>query len=159
MPNLSLQGPNYIHHQLWKFRQGVRENSRMVQPARQISEKDIADTAAYFGAVEPLVVTRDVPEDLLAAGQSIAQNGVPEAGVPACLICHGEQATLEIAVLPRLLGQNRSYLEKRLDQIAVHGGDEIYEPSPMPRLASRMTDEQREAAAAWFSAQVPLAKQ
>lgn len=158
VPNLTLQGPSYLHQQLWKFREGIRENSRMIQTARQISEKDMADAAAYFGATEPLAVTRDAPADLVASGQTIAQNGLPEAGVPACLSCHGEEQTAQIAILPRLLGQNQVYLEKRLHQFSGEGGDEIYALNPMPRIASRMTEEQRRAAAAWFSAQVPLAK-
>ncbi len=157
-PNLTLQYPHYIQQQLWKFREDIRPNSQMGQTARQISEADIANVAAYFGGQEPLAVTREVDPQLVASGRSIAQDGLPGADVPACLTCHGERLTSAINIVPRLLGQNRAYLEKRLDQFAGDTGNDIYALSPMPRIASRMSEEQREAVAAWFSAQAPLAK-
>ncbi len=158
VPNLTLQNPQYLHQQLWKFREDIRPNSRMSQTTKQISEEDMANAAAYFGAAEPITVTREVDPDLVAAGEDIAQNGIPDEDVPACLSCHGAQPTSEIAIIPRLLGQNRAYLQKRLDQFAGLTGEDIYDLSPMPRIATRMTGEQREAVAAWFSAQLPLAK-
>lgn len=159
VPNLTLQAPHYIHQQLWKFREDIRPDSRMGQTARQISEEEIASAAAYFGALEPVAVGREVDPDLVAAGEAIARNGVRAAGVPACLSCHGPEPTARLEILPRLLGQNRVYLEERLDQFAGDTGDDLYALSPMHRIASRLSAGQRAEVAAWFSAQDPLAKE
>ncbi len=157
-PNLSLQSPHYLHQQLWKFREDIRPNSQMGQTAKQISPEEIANAAAYFGTLMPVAVARDVDADLVSAGQSIARNGIPESGVPACLTCHGAEPTAAMNILPRLLGQNRVYLQERLDQFAGDTGDGLYGLSPMHRIASRMTGQERAEVAAWFSAQEPLAK-
>lgn len=157
-PNLSLQDSHYLHQQLWKFRQDIRPNSQMGQTAKQISPEEIANVAAYFGNQMPIAVARDVDAQLVSAGQSIARNGIPESDVPACLTCHGAEPTETLNILPRLLGQNRVYIEERLDQFAGQSGVDTYGLSPMHRIATRMTEEQRAEVAAWFSAQDPLAK-
>jgi len=157
-PNLTLQSPDYIHQQLWKFREDIRPSSQMGQTATKISEQDIANVAAYFGALPPVAVVRDVDAAAAQRGAAIAQNGLPDVGVPSCVTCHGSEPTQEIEILPRLNGQNYAYLKERLDQFAGERGENLYALSPMNKFASRMTDEQRDDVAAWFSTQEPLAK-
>ncbi|SPJ24983.1 c-type cytochrome [Palleronia abyssalis] len=158
VPNLTMQGPDYIHQQLVKFREDIRPNSQMGQTAKQLSMEELSNAAAYFGNLPATGVGRDIDAELAAAGSDIAQYGIEDQNVPACLTCHGPNPTEEISILPRLHGQNYVYLNERLDQFAGDSGNDLYALSPMHRIATRMTGEQREAVAAWFSVQEPLVK-
>ncbi|QFU07673.1 Cytochrome c4 precursor [Rhodobacteraceae bacterium THAF1] len=158
-PNLSLQGSDYLHQQLIAFREDIRKNSsQMRQTARQISLDDIANVAAYFGAQDPIAVSRDSEVGDANSGADIATYGLEEVGVPSCLTCHGPNPTEEIGILPRLHGQNQVYIEQRLDYFAGDSGNDVYGLSPMHRIASAMTEDQRADVAAWFAAQEPLVK-
>ncbi|WOI56542.1 c-type cytochrome [Palleronia sp. LCG004] len=158
-PNLTLQGPDYVERQLYEFRSKRRDNSRMHQAALRLEEPEINALSAFIGSLDPLV--RDAPEpvsDDVNLGAQLARRGLEEADIPACLTCHGEDTTSALSQIPRLHGQNANYLVERLAYFKnAHAGD-VTPYSPMPMIASRMTDDQLRAAAAWFADQQPLEK-
>lgn len=49
-PKLGGQYHDYIAHSLQAYRDGDRENALMASQAKQLSDQQIADLAAYFGA-------------------------------------------------------------------------------------------------------------
>ncbi|MBJ3764458.1 c-type cytochrome [Maribius pontilimi] len=158
-PNLTLQGPDYIERQLYDFRAGRRDNSRMQQTAIRLDEAQIQALSAYIGGME--IGLRQPPEPVstdLALGEQLARRGMPDQDVPSCLTCHGEANTESLSQVPRLHGQNGAYLLTRLEYFQQGDADDITDYSPMPWIAQAMSDEQLRAAAAWFAAQEPLAK-
>ncbi|SES41847.1 Cytochrome c553 [Tranquillimonas rosea] len=161
-PNLTVHTPAYIEQQLWAFRAQERMNDRMFQTATRLEAQDIADLAAYFGN-RPAQDSRmpegyDPQSEGVSRGAEIAQNGVPDAGVPACLSCHGEATTADMPIFARLHGQNPVYLEHRLETFAQTENDELYALNPMGEISKALSQEQRADVAAWFAAQDALSK-
>ena len=51
-PNLAGQPVGYLERALRAFRDGVRKNEMMSVAARTLSDQDIRDLAAYYGAIK-----------------------------------------------------------------------------------------------------------
>ena len=51
-------------------------------------------------------------------GQAIAQEGVPEKDVPACMSCHGDLGQGNADLGPRLAGQNSLYIRQQFTAYA-----------------------------------------
>ena len=58
-PNIAGNPEPYLVRQLDAFRKGERQNEMMSVVAKPLNDKDIADLAAYYAAIE---VTVKVPE-------------------------------------------------------------------------------------------------
>jgi len=52
-PNLAGQQPGYLIKQLKAFRDGTRKDPMMEPMAKNLSDKDIEDLAAYFSSLKP----------------------------------------------------------------------------------------------------------
>jgi cytochrome c553 len=57
-PHLAGQNPVYLEKALKDFRSGARRNEVMSLAAKALSDQDIRDLAAYYGAIEVVVKTR-----------------------------------------------------------------------------------------------------
>ena len=157
-PNLTVHTAAYIQQQLYSFRANHRNNARMLQVARDLDDQEMTDIAAYFGNA-PAQPSPGVVNPVQAQnGQTIAQNGLPDAGVPACLTCHSEDQTRELPLFARLQGQNVNYLRNRLDYFARDSSLPLPGLNPMHRFAVALSEDQRADVAAWFASQEPLAK-
>ena len=55
-PKLAGQNPDYLEHSLQAYRSGKRKNPIMAEQAKNLSDADIADLAAYFAAQKGLSV-------------------------------------------------------------------------------------------------------
>lgn len=110
IPRLASQHEAYLAKQLRDFKAGRREGL-MVRMVRGLPEEDIAAIAKYYAAQPvPPPAARTERHDV---GLFVHRRGNPEAGVPACKACHGEDAH-GTAQLPRLAGQNAAYLERQI---------------------------------------------
>jgi len=77
-----------------------------------VRDDDIPAIARYFAAQSaPPATARDA--ELAAVGRYIHLHGNKWSGVPACKVCHGENAH-GTPQLPRLAGQNEAYLERQI---------------------------------------------
>ena len=54
-PNIAGSPEQYLVRQLNAFRSGERKNEMMTVVAQQMSDKDVADLAAYYAAIEVTV--------------------------------------------------------------------------------------------------------
>lgn len=109
-PRLAAQHEAYLAKQLHDFRSGRREGL-MLRMVRGLSDGDIAAIARFY-ASQPLPPPAPRTE-LADVGRFIHLRGNPYASIPACKVCHGDKAH-GTAQLPRLAGQNASYLERQL---------------------------------------------
>jgi cytochrome c553 len=55
-PKLAGQHPDYLVHALKDYRSGKRKNPTMAEQAKNLSDEDIEDLAAYFSSQKGLVV-------------------------------------------------------------------------------------------------------
>lgn len=112
-PKLAGQHSNYIIKQLMDFKAGQRENPQMSPMAANLSEQDMLDLAAYYSGQNIKHGTTDPAA--LKLGQKIYRAGSIEAGVPACIACHGPTGRGNPAAsYPALGGQHADYTYAQL---------------------------------------------
>ncbi|EQD30761.1 cytochrome c, class I, partial [mine drainage metagenome] len=86
-PKLAGQGAGYIEKELHDFQSGKRANAIMQAMTASLTPAEIRSVAHYFSR-ETLSAGFANPK-LVALGQKIFRGGLPKAGVPACMACHG----------------------------------------------------------------------
>ena len=101
-PILAGQKPAYLVNQLRAFREGTRENGMMQNMAKNLSDQDINDLAAFFASVKNS-----------SAGGASEQAARGKSKAPMCFGCHGNEAK-GMGVTPRLAGQFPAYLQRQL---------------------------------------------
>ena len=150
-PRLAGQRPQYVATQLMNFSSHARDNpfSKMYMwgAAANLSHQTVHDLAAYYSTLSPRAAN-DGDKELAAAGRSIYQEGMPDANIAACVVCHGPNAE-GVRGIPRLGGLAYSYLRRRLEQWGE--GYHAAAGPPMPGIASKLSPNQIEALASYLS--------
>jgi len=142
-PNIAGQHPSYIAKQLADYRDGARVNELMTGQAANLSDEDILDLAAYYGAMAKIEGVAS--EENLTLGEQIYRGGISAAGVPACIGCHGPGGLGNpAAVYPTLSGQHAAYSADQLRYF--RSGERANDPNAMMRsISQRLTDAEIEA--------------
>src|SRR5271168_4408304 len=91
IPRLAGQQPEYLKNQLQAFVEHRRTNNIMFNVAHSLSPAMIAALAEEFRALDPRPLGGGA-KSLVATGERIFQDGVPDANVAACAACHGPDA-------------------------------------------------------------------
>jgi cytochrome c553 len=106
-PNLAGQHREVLIKQLQDFKGGQRVNAPMEILARQQSDEDILELAAYFSSLPsaPAVARGDVP--------ALVRVGAPLRNIAPCAACHG--AFDHKLGAPVLDGLPRDYLARQLE--------------------------------------------
>jgi cytochrome c553 len=150
-PRLAGQRPQYVATQLMNFSSHARDNpfSKMYMwgVAANLSHQVVHDLAAYYSTLSPRAAN-DGDKELAAAGRSIYQEGMPDANIAACVVCHGPNAE-GVRGIPRLGGLAYSYLRRRLEQWGE--GYHAAAGPPMLGIASKLSPNQIEALASYLS--------
>lgn len=119
-PRLAGQQKDYLEAQLKAFRDHKRADPHaqtyMWGMAAHLSDGLIAGIADYYSKQPPEPGEPD-NSPAAAAGRKIYTAGIPAESVPACTACHGDHAEGN-AVIPRLAGQHRDYIERQLEAFA-----------------------------------------
>jgi cytochrome c553 len=152
IPRLAGQQVEYLENQLHAFVEGRRPNPIMSNVAHVLSPSMITALAEKFRDFNPGPLG-GAPKDLIAKGQKIFQEGVPDANVAACAACHGPKA-LGYEQIPRLAGQLYPYLIKELTNWSKERGQNPAKPDTsfiMAPVAHSLTRPQVEAVAAYLS--------
>jgi len=148
-PSLAGQHATYIVNQLVAFKNGDRANVLMSAQAMALTERDMANLAVYFS--EQKAAPRAVADaTLVDSGQALYRGGDKEAGIPACMACHGPNgAGNPAAKVPALSGQYATYTSL---QLKVYAAGERKSDGPtkvMREIAESLTDKQIEAVASY----------
>jgi cytochrome c553 len=146
-PSLAGQNADYIRKQLREFVSGQRVNETMSPQAKDLSPENI-DALAVFFAEKPPRISRVTNNRVLAIGRKIFFEGSPENGLPACAICHGDDAHGS-ATLPRLAGQNARYIMGQLQDFSLRARN--VESAAMHRIAAQLDDDLFKAVADYLS--------
>jgi cytochrome c553 len=115
--------------------------------------REIAD---YFAKQRPPFAAKEVANvgaDVLARGRTLVTAGDAQKGIPACVACHGAGLTGMEPGIPGLVGLRPTYIVGQLTRWRV-GERHAAEPDCMKRIASRLSDTDITAVAAWLSRQV-----
>jgi cytochrome c553 len=152
IPRLAGQQPEYLENQLRAFIEHRRTNNIMFNVAHSLSPSMLAALAADFHALNPPPIG-GAPPQLVATGEKIFQDGMPENNIAACAACHGPDAT-GIGEIPRLAGQLYSYVIKELTNWGKERGQNPAKPDVsaiMSPVAHSLNKGQIEAVAAYVS--------
>lgn len=142
-PKLAGQHPEYLVKQLKNFKEGTRANPVMGPLAGTLSEDDVANLGAYFGAQAPKggAAKTNGPG---SEGEKIYRGGVSGKAVPACAACHAPNGAGIPVQFPRLAGQHTEYTVNQLK--AFRSGERANAPM-MKVIAAKMTDQEIAAVA------------
>ena len=152
MPRLAGQQPEYLENQLRAFIERRRTNPVMFNVAHVLSPPMVAALAAHFRDLNPKPLG-GAPKELLAAGKTIYEEGVPGADVPPCASCHGQEARGN-GPFPRLAGQLNDYILNKLTNWSKERGQDPKNPDTsaiMEPIAHNLTQSQIAAVAAYLS--------
>jgi cytochrome c553 len=148
-PSLAGQHESYIVKQLQAFKSGARQNVLMSGQAMALSDQDMADIAAWFAGQKPAAKAADPA--LVDVGQRLYRGGNKDAGVPACLACHGPDGLGNItAAWPVVAGQQANYTAAQL--AAYRSGERKTDGDTqiMRNVAARLTDDEIKAVASYI---------
>jgi|GEM_PF-259355 cytochrome c553 len=152
MPRLAGQQPEYLENQLRAFIDRRRTNPIMFNVAHVLSPAMISGLAAHFKDLNPKPLG-GAPRELVAAGKTIYEEGIPDADVPPCSSCHGADAKGN-GEFPRLAGQLYDYIIKKLVNWSNERGQDRANPDAsaiMEPIAHKLSEPQIAAVAAYLS--------
>ncbi|MDD5274062.1 MAG: c-type cytochrome [Methylovulum sp.] len=169
-PKLAQQHPAYLVKQLQAFKNGDRKDPMMSAIAMSLSDKDMADIAAYYAehriSDNPLPILNDdddaadkaatiKPEEKVAAlikqGGDLYRNGDLTREVSACIACHDPQGKgNKPAGFPLVKSQHADYLIKTLSDFK-SGARSNNPENIMHMIATKMTDDEIKAVAYYIS--------
>ena len=112
MPRLAGQQPKYLENQLRAFIERRRTNPVMFNVAHGLTADMLPALAEHLKELDPAPYG-GAPQDSLALGRTIFEQGLPESNIPACSACHGPEAKGNNEI-PRLAGQLYWYTVKAL---------------------------------------------
>ena len=119
-PRLAAQQKDYLVAQLRAFRDHTRADPHaktyMWGMAARLSDAAIDGIAEYYSTQAPVPGVPDASAEA-EAGRKIFNDGIAAQSVPACKACHGDHGEGN-AVIPRLAGQHRDYIEAQLQAFA-----------------------------------------
>ncbi len=157
IPQLAGQQPKYLENQFKAIHEHVRDDplvKKIMWPyLRDLSPVVFQGLAEHFSALHPRAHPGG-PKNLVAEGKKIFEEGIPDANIPACSACHGENAQGNDAV-PRLAGQHYRYLVDELTDwvqgFRAKDPETPENPNVMQPIASSLTKAQIAAVAAYLS--------
>jgi cytochrome c553 len=156
-PRIAGKPARYLYHQLVAFRDGTRRYPPMNYLVAYLPDSYLRDMAEHYSRLRPPFAPKEpanVDNATLARGQSLATIGDPAQGIPACVSCHGKALTGMEPGIPGLVGLRATYIAAQLTRWRV-GERQAAEPDCMKRIASRLSNADVAAVAAWLGQQEP----
>lgn len=144
-PNIAGQNAPYILAQLKAFRDGSRQDPLMSGQAMVLSDEDMADLAVYYESLQPAAQSVKDPSSV-DRGEALYRGGDSEAGVAACIACHGPTGNGNPAAkYPALRGQHADYTAKQLRDYKSGARVSDGKTRVMRDIAERLSEEDIEA--------------
>lgn len=130
-PHIGGERAGYITRQLTAFRDGTRVNEMMSVVAAPLTDRQIADLAAWFASQQATAT--------LAAD--------PSAAPETCIACHGADGIGLTEEVPNLAGESNIYIDTQLK--AFRSGKRVH--PVMSAIAADISDDEIRAAADWYA--------
>jgi cytochrome c553 len=128
VPKLSGQNADYLAAALTEYKKGERHHPTMNATAMTLSDKDIADLAAFFHQYGAATI-KPVSETLAAGASPEATELITKGG---CTACHGANFSKPILpAYPKLAGQYPDYLFTALKAYHTQGNPYFGRANPI----------------------------
>lgn len=148
-PNIAGQNANYLLSQLSAFKNGTRKDPLMTSQAMLLSDEDMRDLAVYFESLPAPAMAVADPGKVKKA-EALYRGGDSNAGVAACLACHGPSGRGNpAAVYPALQGQHATYTSKQLRDYKSEVRTSDGKTRMMRDIAARLSDDDINALASY----------
>jgi len=151
VPDLGGQDPLYIFKQLSDYKANTRASSIMNEAVKALSERDMADLAAFYAGQKPPRLPGGSAASN-AAAERLASVGDGSRLIPACDACHGDRG----AGNPGFYGMPALRAQKLQDIVveltAFRSGEranDVYRA--MRDVSKRLTDAEIAALASYYS--------
>ncbi len=152
-PRIAGKPAGYLYNQLVAFRDGTRQYPPMNYLVAYLPDAYLREIAEHFAKQRPPFAAKETPAPdaaTLSRGQAIVTAGDGSKGIPACAACHGAGLTGMEPGIPGLVGLRPTYIVAQLTRWRV-GSRHAAEPDCMKRIASRLSEPDIAAVAAWLS--------
>lgn len=154
-PRLAGKPAGYLYNQLVAFRDDRRKYAPMNYLLAYLPDEYLRRMARYYAETQ-IPFTNPAPpvvsQETLQRGRSLVMNGDPSRKVPACAACHGPSLGGREPGIPGLLGLRTDYISAQLGGWR-YGTRTALAPDCMQLVASRLTETEVAAVAAWLSSQ------
>ncbi len=151
-PRLAGQRAAYFTAAMQAYTAGKRNSGIMEPIAAGLTDGQLRQLADYYAKLDAASddETGDRDQDAIRRGAAIAQEGLPQKRIPACVDCHGPASKPINQHYPQLAGQYSRYLVLQLSlfQNQHRGGTEY--AHLMQTIARRLTSEQIQDVAAYY---------
>jgi cytochrome c553 len=154
-PRIAGKPAGYLYNQLVAFRDGERRYAPMNYLVAYLPDAYLREIAEHFARQRPAFAAKEsapIEPALLARGRTLVTAGDASKQIPACVACHGLGLTGMEPGIPGLAGLRPTYIVAQLTRWRV-GERHAMEPDCMKRVATRLTDADITAVAAWLSRQ------
>jgi cytochrome c553 len=112
VPDLRGQSWTYLQRALGEYHEGTRASGIMGPVAAALQPAEIEGLArAYSQSVAIKEKSGSATSASIGRGRAIAEQGLPQQGVPPCMVCHGGSASPQY---PRLHGLSQEYIAVQL---------------------------------------------
>ena len=156
-PRIAGKPAGYLYNQLVAFRDGTRKYPPMNYLVAYLPDPYLREIAQHFAKQRPAFGTKEATvadAAAMARGKALATVGDSAKQIPACVACHGVGLTGMEPGIPGLVGLRPVYIVAQLTRWRV-GDRHAAEPDCMKRIASRLSEVDVAAVAAWLSLQAP----
>jgi cytochrome c553 len=156
-PRIAGKPAGYLYNQLVAFRDGQRHYAPMNYLVSYLPDSYLREMAEHFAKQKPSFLAQtvvNVDPATLARGQSLVTTGDEQRNIPACVACHGAALTGMNPGIPGLIGLTPTYVAGQLTRWRV-GDRHATEPDCMKRVATRLSDADVRAIAAWLATRQP----
>jgi cytochrome c553 len=151
VPNLAGQDALYTFKQLSDYKEGTRASPIMGEAVKPLSEKDMADLAAFYASLASSPGAKGVPPEA-AAVLPLARVGDGARLMPACDACHGPRGAGDGGSygMPKLSGQKFDDMATQLTTFrSGERANDVYRA--MRDVCKHLTDAEIAGLAAYYS--------
>jgi cytochrome c553 len=144
-PNLAGQYPEVVIKQLLDYKRGWRSHALMQALAQGLSERDIADLAAYYASLPKARTAPTTYDERLPA---LVRVGDPLRNIAPCISCHG--GVDQKLGTPWIEGMPKGYLVAQL-QAFRSGARRNDSQAQMRNMVRTMTDQEIDEVASFYA--------
>jgi len=158
-PRIAGKPAGYLYNQLIAFRDGGRRYPPMNYLVAYLPDAYLREIAEHYAKQRPAFVSQavvNVDAAAIARGQALVMAGDSQKSIPPCVACHGTSLTGMNPGIPGLVGLRAPYIAAQLTRWRV-GDRHAAEPDCMKRIASRLSESDISAVAAWLATRPPPA--
>ncbi|AFL53680.1 cytochrome c553 [Sinorhizobium fredii] len=150
IPRLAGLSEDYLLRSLQEYARRTRASGAMEPVADLLDDSGMRGLAAYYAELRPAVKKSSAAHDpeQIRRGKAIANSGIPQQQVPACMSCHSGRQSPQF---PLLAGQHAAYIAGQLRLWQKGGRGQTAYGRIMAAVARALDERQIEDVAAYLA--------